>query len=133
MSKFALRCKRMFLSHSPSKVYALLFRHKVANIAAQIEEAQRRGHPVVHAFKFVAEVAFFGDGRSGEDDQFPEELMLGSELTAKLIRSLQFEATTEVELLEVFVEVLLSVHPQAQKSFRSMISILNACTALLER
>ena len=57
----------------------------------------------------MAEVAFFGDGSQSED-AFPEELILGTKHISKLIQSLQYEAK-EVDLLESYTEMLLSVHP----------------------
>ena len=82
--------------------------------------------------KYIAEVAFFGDG-SATEEVFPDELKLGVEHVAKLIQSLRYESTHEIELLEVFIKMLLAMHPEAPKSFQSQLSILETCAVLLEK
>ena len=72
----------------------------------------------MRALKYVAEVAFFGDG-SGTEDVFPEEIRLGSAHVAKMVQSLRYEETRELELLERFIEMLLAMHPEAPKTLES--------------
>ena len=73
----------MFLSESQANVYAMLYRHKVHRLKTQMKSSKdkneekkakkERKHPLMQGVKYIAEVAFFGDG-SATDEVFPEEL-----------------------------------------------------------
>ena len=87
-----------------------------------------------HTLKFLAEVAFFGGGATSasEEEAFPEELKLSAEHICRLIQSLRYEQTREVDLLEVFVKMLTEVHPNSEISFGLMLEIIETSCVLLE-
>ena len=87
---------------------------------------------MVNAVKFISEVAFFGDG-SNQEEAFPEELRLDAVHIARLFESLRYEETREVDLLETFTQMLLDLHPLAEKPFDSQLSLLETCAVLLEK
>mmetsp|Transcript_20039 Transcript_20039/g.27068 ORF Transcript_20039/g.27068 Transcript_20039/m.27068 type:complete len:81 (-) Transcript_20039:179-421(-) len=80
----------------------------------------------------MTEVAFFGD-RGVDEDAFPSELIFSFDNLAGLLETLRYEEGKEIDLLEQFVEMLLSVHPLAERSSTAMLSILKTCAVLLER
>ena len=79
LHSFTLLCKRMFLSDSSAKVYALLYRNKMQRLKSQIKEASsldsnptQKEHPIKQAAKFIAEVAFFGDSNDDDESRYPD-------------------------------------------------------------
>ena len=59
MHKFTLNVKRMFLSGSSSKVYALLYREQIKRLKNDIQDIAGE-HPLRKVLKFMGQVAFFG-------------------------------------------------------------------------
>lgn len=134
MHKFRLTCKRMFLSHSPAKVYSLLFRHKTGLLkthATTTNQQKKHSHPLISAAKFVAEVAFFSE--AADTDTFPEELRLDAGHIADLLETLRYEESKEVDLLEQYIKMLLSLHPRMEKTFVSQLSIFETCAVLIDK
>ena len=52
---------------------------------------------------------------------------------AELIETLRYEESKEVDLLEVYVKMLISLHPKIEKPFTAQLSILETCAILMEK
>ena len=82
----------------------------------------------------MAEVTFFSSGSSADiEASYPELIQFSASNIANLIASLQFETTLEKDLLDQYMKMLLSIHPEAPFDIHTSASILESCVVLVEK
>ena len=106
----------MFLSDSPSKVYALQYREQLKKLkSSDSEDTSEKYHPLRKVLKFLGKVTFFEESsKTGEVTPihiYPDELKLALPHVATLISSLRYEQSVEIDLLEVFTHFLTQITP----------------------